>query len=431
MLKKFVSIFALIAITCTIFTGCMDSREVDDEIYPVIMGLDKGVDNTTRVTVMYPNYQSGGGDKKNGGMPGGSSQGSANIENIDAPSFLEGINMLGMCISRRVSLVHTKLLVISEELARSDLGIYASGLNRFRESRPSMWVVVSKERAEDFINAVQVNVGNNISKAAELLFEESKYSNYFPQVQFKNFYKAFLSTYRQPHAAYAAINDFKSFKEGKDIENPQLKASSGLMPGDIPRKGASKTDFAGMAVFDGSKMVGALDTYETTYFLMMIGEFPAGAVTIEDKDAPGKVIVADMRNGRKPKVKVHFENGIPIIDVNVAMEADIESIWSRIHYEHYKTVPELNKMFEDSLLEGSQKLVEKTQKEFKSDVFGFGRWVVNSFSTIQEWEAYDWLSKYPDAKINIAYKVNIRRFGSMLESEQIKYSKFIKSGDKE
>ena len=425
MFKKASILFVLVLLIGFTLPGCMDSREIDDEVYAVALGIDKGVKNQVRITIQYPNYKSGGASGKGTGMSGEKSQDGANTDTIDAPSILEGINMLGMSISRRVSLIHTKLLVISSEIAKEGLGRYAAPIVRFRETRGSMWVVVSRDKAEDFISANQVTIGNNISKATELMFEEAKYSNYFPPVQFKDFYKALLSTYRQPYTIYGAINNFKSFSPEESVEKPPLLASKGLLAGDTPRKGLSKIEYAGMAVFDGDKMVGTLDTYETTYFLMMIGKFPSGKVTIEDKNAPGKVIVADMRNGRKPKIKAYFKNGVPIVDVKISMEADIESIQSRIHYEHFSRVEELNKMLEDSLLEGSTKLIKKTQKELKSDVFGFGRWVVNNFSTIQKWETFDWISQYPKAKINIEYDVNIRRFGSMLMSSDIKHSKYI------
>lgn len=432
MHKKTSIMIILLIFISTIFSGCLDSREIDDEVYAVSLGIDKGVKNLVRVTIQYPNYgNEGGGNKGNtGGISEGSSQGGANIDSIDAPSILEAINMLGMTISRRISLMHTKMVVISEELAREGMGKYASPIARFRETRGSMWMVVSKQRAEEFINSNQVNIGNNITKTTELLFEESRYSNYFPLVQFGQFNKSLISTYRQPYAIYGAVNDFKNFIEVKSVKTPEKHIGEGILPGELPRKGVGKIELAGMAVFDGDKMVGKLDNYESSYFLILLGQFPAGKWTFEDKKAPNKIIVADLRNGRVPKVNVRFEKGIPVIDMKVAVEADIESIQSRIHYEHINRVQELNKLIKEALVEGTNKLINRTQKEFKSDVIGFGRWVAASFPTIQEWEAYNWLSKYPTAKINISYDVNVRRFGSMLESEQIRYSNLSKSGEK-
>lgn len=424
MFKKASMFFILLLLISVTLPGCLDSREIDDEVYAITLGIDKGIKNKVRITVQYSNYKNGGGVSGNNGDKGGAnSQNGSNIDTIDAPSILEGINMFGMSISRRVSLMHTKLFVVSEELAKEGIGAYTAPIARFRETRGSMWMVVSKNKAEEFINANQVTVGNNISKSTELTFEEGKYSNYFPLVQFKDFYKALLSTYRQPYTIYGAINSFKSFSSSESIENSPLLESKGFLPGDTSRKGSSKIEYAGMAVFVGDKMVASLDTSETTYFLMITGKFPSGKVTFEDENAPGLVIVADMRSSRKPNVKTYFKNGVPIIDVKVQMEADIESIQSRIHYEHYSKVGELNKMMETSLLESSKKLIKKLQKELKSDVFGFGRWVVNNFSTIQKWESYDWISQFPKAKINIEYVVNIRRFGSMLMSKETKHSK--------
>lgn len=65
---------------------------------------------------------------------------------------------------------------------------------------------------------------------------------------------------------------------------------------------------------------------------------------------------------------------------------------------------------------GVRETIEKTQKEFKSDIFGFGYLFAGSFNTIQEWESYNWFKHYPEAKVNVEVEFNIRRTGLMYGS---------------
>jgi spore germination protein KC len=40
------------------------------------------------------------------------------VSTVEAPSLLEGINLLNAAVNRQVSLMHAKMLVFSEEYAR-------------------------------------------------------------------------------------------------------------------------------------------------------------------------------------------------------------------------------------------------------------------------------------------------------------------------
>lgn len=398
----------------------MDSREVDEEVYTITLGIDKGVNNKVRVTVQYTNYKTSGGGE--GGKDSSSQEGTL-IDTIEAPTVLEGINMLGMIVSRRISLMHAKMLIISEELAREGIGDYISLLQRYREARGSMWIVVSKDSAEDFIIENKVTIGKNISKSIDLIFQQANYSNFFPQIKLEDFSKKMLSHYEQPYAVYAGINSLNNLVAKKNTGEPPLEVVTGLYPKELARKGRNKNEFVGMTIFDGDKMIGSFDNYETTYFLMIIGKFTAGIVSLEDKHAKGKAIAIDMRNGRDTVVKTRFEDGKPIIDVKVNIEADIHSIQSRYIYETVENIEELNKTIKEELLKGFNDTIKKSQKELNSDVFGFGKWIAGNFTTIEDWEKYNWLSHYKDAKINVELDVNIRRTGLLINSAKISSSK--------
>jgi hypothetical protein len=98
--------------------------------------------------------------------------------------------------------------------------------------------------------------------------------------------------------------------------------------------------------------------------------------------------------------------------VNLKVEADIVSINNKTPYEKLYMIQDLNAQIKDFLSKGINKTIEKTQKEYESDIFGFGYHVVDNFKTIQEWEDYNWLSHYKDAKINVNLTVNVRRMGA-------------------
>ena len=98
-------------------SGCFDAREIDDEVYAISVGVDKGSSDNLRLTIQYPTYMDSGGNVENtsGTSDGKSKKKQANsiVHTIEAPTMLEVLDMFSTCISRRVSLMHAKWVIFS------------------------------------------------------------------------------------------------------------------------------------------------------------------------------------------------------------------------------------------------------------------------------------------------------------------------------
>jgi Ger(x)C family germination protein len=401
-----------------------------------VIGCDKGISNKVRITIQFPVYKAsstgdtGSNKNSNGSSNGVSNNGNTLFETVEAPSVLEGINLLSSATTRRISLVHTKAIIISEEVAKEGIEDFLAPIARFRETRRIMQIVICKGSAEEFIKNNNTLIGESTAKAMELASTQANYSGYFPEQSFQDFYTGITSPYKQSYAVYAGINDFKKLqaldKSGSlplgsdEIFSSMLKTQYNIPPGEMPRSGNRKIEFMGTAIFNGSKMVGSLNAYETRYLLMVTGKFQRGFFTIEDEQSKNNAIVVDMRLGRRPKISAHFEDGIPVINVKLNIEADIGSIQSRIAYEKLTKIGELNKSIEQIVQRGVSDVIKKTQQEYNTDVFGFGKRVARNFFTVTEFEEYNWLKHYKDAKINVEVDANVRRTGIMSNSTPIR-----------
>lgn len=411
---KYCLIFVLIIIVCLPMAGCYDAIEIDEEVYTLVIGVDKGVNNMIRVTFQYATYkEGGGGGKEGGGGEGGGDEESGQVDGtvvstVEAPSLLEGINLLNAAVNRQVSLMHAKMLVFSEEYAREGVGRYVEPLVRFRELREFMRVIVCKGKAEDFIMENKTFIGVNSAKNIDLMFEQSKNSGYFPDVIFNDFYIDLLTPYGQPTAIYAGVNDFQGLQDNAGAENPDLKIKQDIEPGKIPRKGGTRKELFGTAVFDGDRMVGSILQNDTRLFLMALGEFRRGFFTLEDPNKPGYAYVLEVQLARNPEVKARFENGKPVIALKLTLDADIISIQSRYHYEKAEKIEGLELLVEEYFNQGFKQLIEKTQQEWNSDIFHFGNKIAGNFKTIEEFDRYNWIAHYREAKVNTKVEVSLR-----------------------
>ena len=70
--------------------------------------------------------------------------------------------------------------------------------------------------------------------------------------------------------------------------------------------------------------------------------------------------------------------------------------------------------------ENAENLIEKTQKEFKSDPFYWSLYVRPLFRTVKEYEEWDWTNKnYPFADINVTMDIAITGFGKQLKESNV------------
>lgn len=419
-------ILVLVILFPLLFSGCYDSAEIDDEVYAIAIGVDKGTGQNLKVTVQYPVYK--GGEKSGSGGGGGGGEGkeegqvgSTIVSSIEAPSILEALNLFNTSLGRRISLMHSKMLVFSEEVARLGVSRYIAPFTRYRETRRTMRVAVSKSNAEELLMNMKALIGESTQKGIELLFDQYKTNGLFPNSTLSEFYKDLTLSYEQPFAIYSNLNELKGTGQFSQSENSGTTDSPDFTAGALSRKGGPKVELLGTALFKGDKMTGKLDGYETRFFLMVTGAFERAYMTLNDINAPGNILVFDIRQGRQPETRVTFKNNKPVLGVNLNIEADIISIQSRIKYEKGTAIGGLEQQLKTYFQNGIKKMIEKTQKQLDSDAIGFGRKAAHHFSTVAEFENYKWLDRYKDADVNVNVEVNIRRTGLIYEASPVVY----------
>ena len=415
-------------VICLLFTGCWDRIEPNEQSYVYVIGIENGIKDKLRLTLQYATFQAGGGS--GGGGSGGSGDTSSKgqtkaegtvISSVECPSFFTGINMLQLSSDATFNLMHTKMLVISEDLARKGIGKYAAPLIRYREIRRSMKVIiVKKSSASEFIKLINPVVGKNPGKAIDLILSRQSQTGYNSPVTFRDFYNTLKSSYDQPIASLAAINDFTEYNMAQKNSSSKKEVTGGkYLPGEVPRSGGLNIDIYGTAVFDEDKMSGELNGDETRMILMCRGEFIRGFFTIEDPSSEEFIIALDIKPSRAPVINVSFEDGKPVIFCKISLEGDIQSIQSMIQYEK----PEMIHIIEEKLISTYKPILDETIRKclenYKSDVMGFGRHAAIYFPTVQEWEKYDWLHKVINAKVTTEIDFKIRRTGIISTSMPI------------
>lgn len=404
-------------------TGCFDKREIDDLVNPIAIGFDKGSNHSVRMTlqIAIPTKVAGGGE----GGGGGGGEESVSYTTVEAPSIYSGLNMINSYVSKQLNMSQIKVLVFSEELAREGIEKYINALMRGREFRPHSYVIVARgtgNAAERYLRAVEPELESNPAKYYEMLLSAYTYTGFTANTSLANFYKNMVSESTQPLAVLADISKFEK-SDDINMDNSSYQEKGREFPlegdfkaGDMPKVGTIKSEVMGLAVFNGSKMVGELDGEETQLQLMLEGNFGYSYVTIPDPEAEDYVVLLNIKQNRKPKRKVEIVDEKPHIKVNIYLEADILSIQSGVNYESLEKVKILEDAAEKFFEKGFLRMLKKTAKEFKSDIAGFGKEMKGKFLTWDEWTNFNWIEKYPDSEFEVDVDLKIRRPGLMLRT---------------
>lgn len=332
MMRKISTVIILFAVAL-LSTSCFDAHEVDNYAYVTTVGVDKGIIDKWRYSFQITNMRTAGAKEGSGGKEAPEYV----TITIDAPSFFHAVNVLDTSTARTLNFRHTKYIVISRDIAES--GMFTESLGpiiRFREIRRTTGVLVSTCTAESLIQEFNPKIGISMARLQEGLMEQSKETGFFPEMRLKDYYNDLKSNYRQPIAILAGVNDFSHLPSQQEENNIQRKELGKRRAGEIPRKGGNTIEFFGTALFDGDKMVAELDGYETRIMLILRGEYNKGVFTLRDPLKPELYVSMYLRQRKKPKVKVEFQDGKPVLNIKLMLHGEILAIQSRIDYEEAK-----------------------------------------------------------------------------------------------
>ncbi|MDF2500562.1 MAG: germination protein Ger(x)C family [Anaerosporomusa subterranea] len=395
--------------------GCVNGRETDEVTYVVAIGLDKGTGKNIRATYVVVSTGTMGGGGKEGEAGGKQTE----LVTIEAANLGEARNLLNSVESRSINLSHVKGFIVGEDLARQGLADIMSVVMRFREFRGTMYIgVVNNGTAEEFLSKNSPKVEKLPSKYFESMIATADESSYYLPVQMHEFYRRLKTNNGSPTAMLVGVNPQTGRGQPQGIVEEGDKAKE-YTAGMMPREGESNpAEIMGTALFVDDKMVGTLTNQETRMVAILRGKFGRGFMVVADPMAQEKNANVYLRLGRLPRIKCEFQDGIPKINADILLEAEISALPSGVNYE----APEYSGMLESQVSrvieEEMSNMLRKTQ-ELGSDAVGFGRYARSQFTLYDEFAQLDFKKLYQKAEITLSVKTIIRRTGLLWKTSPL------------
>jgi spore germination protein len=408
MARRWISI----GLVCWLFflsTGCWDRVEIEDRGFVIGIAIDmvkkketeelaeqeapkkpKGKERfiLTYQFVVPGALQQGGGGSGGGGSGGGGSGGGGSGDaflNIssEGDTMSEITREMATRTSRSPFIEHLKMIILSEEVAKSDQ--FANVLDLFlrdHEARRANKIMVSKGDARKVLEVkpkteklpvMYINsVAENVQKNARILPE-------------------------------ARIGD---------VHEHLLKSESFT----IPRITANDKEIkiAGSAVFHGhnNKMAGFLGEEETEGLNFITGEITGGILEISVQDNLAIYEIKDAKRSIKANVKDKDQIEFTI---SIESEGNVGESFASMDYLDPTVISTIEKKVENEIERLANDTIGKVHKDFQVDVLGLGEYLRQNHPDTWKVIKQDWdhgRNYFSKSTIGVEAKVKIRAIGT-------------------
>lgn len=403
---------AALVILALFLGGCSSAKEADDVGYIMIIGVDKGSDGKQKVTyqVAVPRWTKSDTESTSG-MGGG--QGSPRdpwvISTIWTPGPAETRMLLNSTMSRYPLVSHINAYIFSEEVAREGLGPRISYLVRSREFRETMFLIIVRGSAEEYIKNSKPVLETYVYKFYETVLLSADESGYYLRAHFHDFYTRLKNHGGSAYAVYTGLNPYTGSDKPAGAKTPE-QTGNPYLPGDIPRTATSKAaEFLGLALFRGDKMVGVLNSDETRAVAILQGKLSRGFLGLVDPLQPEKETV-NLKFHSESQIQADLNRGVPVFHVKVLIEGEILGATSGINYD----TPENRRKLEEQLAKlftGQIRSMIRHTQELGTDPVGFGLYLRPKFRDTGEMAKADLNSLYQKADIQVQVTARINSTG--------------------
>ncbi|MBR3791114.1 MAG: hypothetical protein IKK18_00275 [Clostridia bacterium] len=451
---KKISVILLSIMMVSLLSGCYDYIESNDLSYVVAIGVDKGKEESLyNYTLQFarPTQISGGSSEE-----GGSGEETIGTVKVEAPSIYSALNVANHVISKTFTLSHTKIIVISDEIAKEGIGRIVDSAGRSTELRPTVFFCVSAGEAGKYLESVKPVIEINPVKYYRLIFE-SPNSSYIPKNDSGSIFQNLKADTEQCTLPYVGVGKGSSGESSSSGSSSggsssgggssQKEQSSGgenqtqspqpssekennipinekgfeyhmkeYIAGKLDIEKQNESEVLGCAVFKEDKMIGVLSGIESEMLNILSGRFTNGYSVLYVPQTPDNPATIRIEQQKKPKIDISIEDGIPKIKIKLALLGNFVSVPTDYIIEN--ELLEFEESTSQYIEEFALELLDKTVKEYNSDIVGFGKNAKGKFLTNKEFEDFNWNEAYKNAQISCEVEFSIRRTGLTMRSSE-------------
>ncbi|MEH7390822.1 Ger(x)C family spore germination protein [Bacillus sp. JJ1474] len=390
-MKRNILIMIILISFLIILSGCWNRRELNELAIVMGMGIDKSEDQfvvTAQVVIPGEIAKKGGGGGKTPVV----------VYQEKGETIFQAIRKITTESPRKLYFAHQRILVLGEEFAKEGIGKALDFLSRDPELRTDFYIVVAKDSKAGDVLKVLTQLEDI---PANQLFSslESAEKAWAPTVTvtLDKLITDLVSDGIDP--VLTGITLKGDVKTGETKQNIEVTSAPTILK------------YNEMALFNNDKLIGWLNDQDSRAVHYATGKVKSTLGVIPCPKT-GKIGIEVMRT--KADIKAKVKNGEPKGSIKVQIEGNVADVECRgLDLKKTKTIYDLEKVSEKDVKESIQSAIEVTQKEFQSDVFGFGEALHRSDPAYWKKVKKEWGQKFSEMPVTVEIDVKIRQTGTI------------------
>lgn len=399
-IRIFFSVVLLVLLSVSL-TGCWSSHEIDNLALIDVMGIDQDDSGQFELTVSIISP-----------APVGTGTGKIKlttiVETTTGKTLYEAIGKLSSTLSKEIYFGNLGVIVVGEKAARNKMESVLEFLKRDNHIRPNVQLLITREKIIDVIKT-EPQLKSDLGSEIQSIITNRRYRHMGIVKDLSQFLMDFSSDTKDPFTGEIRL----AAKSGINIAEKTT-----LSEGDAAQKdtkgieqNAGALRLQGSAVFKQKKYIGWLNDQEARGLLLLRGELTHDIIVVNcPKEGNGSISI--MINKSSSQLSPHFIGGQPVMDVNIKADGDILDIDCPDFKLTVDQINQLNVALEEEIRQEIMTVLNKGQKQWEADVFGFGDAIYHHYPN--EWNqiANQWRNGgLSGMKVNITILANISRSG--------------------
>jgi len=270
--------------------------------------------------------------------------------------------------------------VVNKDIASEGVAPLLDWLTRDAETRLTINLVISKEKtAGEVLRPKPVTDTLQALEIWKTLQLDSAQLSKTPEVKL-----------------YQAANMLEG--DGTSLILPAIKVTDS--------KSGKVTELDGAAVFKKDKLLGYLNPDETRFLLFLKNRISDGLfltnLNSKDKNVALEII------GSQTKVTPIISDGNVTMQIDIKTKAALAENQTNKDYLTKDGLKEVAKSAEATMKDGVSEVIKKVQKEYKSDIFGFGSSISHSMPDWWKKNKSSWDKSFSSLKFTISADMEIK-----------------------
>lgn len=382
-------------------SGCYAGKEINDLSIVIGMGIDK-TENGYLVTVQVINQKVIASKKATLEAP-------VTVYAEEGKDLSEILRKTSTKTSKRLYNSHLQLVVFGEDVAKDGLKSSLDFFTREHEFRTDFYFVVTKGCTANKVLSILapfetipgIKMHNSLENSEDIWAPTKS-------IRIIELINSISSDGKNPVLTGVEITD-------EIIDNKKIPTNSidALKQTQI----ANRTNYFGIGAFKKDKLVGWLSEVESKGYNYIIGNVKTsiGFAYYNDKVK----ITYEVMNATS-EIKAVLVNGKPTMNVKIKVEENINAVEGEFDVSKEDNEKPICTIAEKKIKLMCQKVINKTQKDLGTDIFGFGEVIHRTYPKLWKNIKDNWNEEFVNLPVNITVEVKIKQLGQITKPFFIK-----------